>query len=100
MAQQTLDQRFANGPPSRGEGESHRRMTSNEHRFILWGIKEGWSAPVFDAGDIDAAHGEKPTGPFVHLSGDALAGFADAQCHRERPVAFPLDKRIDLLLQR
>lgn len=44
MAQQTLDQRFANGPPSRGEGESHRRMTSNEHRFILWGIKEGWSA--------------------------------------------------------
>lgn len=44
MAQQTLDQRFANGPPSRGEGESHRRMTSTEHRYILWGIKEGWSA--------------------------------------------------------
>ena len=44
MAQPTLDDRFKKGSPTRAENESHGWMTSNERRFILWGIKEGWSA--------------------------------------------------------
>jgi hypothetical protein len=44
MAQPTLDERFKKGPPTRAEGESHGWMIANERRFILWGLKEGWSA--------------------------------------------------------
>ena len=44
MGQETLDERFADGAPTRGERQRHGWMTSNEQRFILWGLKEGWSA--------------------------------------------------------
>ena len=44
MPQQTLEERFRHAPPTRGAFEKHRWMVSEEQRFVLWGIKEGWSA--------------------------------------------------------
>ncbi len=44
MAQLTLDERFRNDPPTRGGDDYHRWMTADERRFVLWGIKEEWSA--------------------------------------------------------
>ena len=44
MPKPTLDERFRKGPPTRSADEHHRWMTSDERRFILWGLKEGWSA--------------------------------------------------------
>ena len=45
MAQLTLDDRFQRGPPTRSSEDSHKWMSSEERRFVLWGLKEGWSAP-------------------------------------------------------
>ena len=44
MAQLTLDERYRKGAPARKRQDRHTWMTSDERRFILWGIKEGWSA--------------------------------------------------------
>ena len=44
MAQPTLDERFRLEPPTRGSDDYHRWMTADERRFVLWGIKEDWSA--------------------------------------------------------
>ena len=44
MTQPTLDERFRKGPPIRGSEERRKWMTSDERRFLLWGLKEGWSA--------------------------------------------------------
>ena len=43
MVGKTLDERFREGPPSRGEDSSRARMGIEEKRFVLWGLKEGWS---------------------------------------------------------
>lgn len=44
MASKTLDERFRDGPPSRGAGSSRARMGVEEKRFVLWGLKEGWNS--------------------------------------------------------
>lgn len=44
MSQPTLAERFREGPPTRGPEERHTRLTAEEHRFILWGLQERWSA--------------------------------------------------------
>ncbi|MDA1189438.1 MAG: helix-turn-helix domain containing protein [Chloroflexi bacterium] len=44
MPQQTLDERFQNGPPTRSESKRNSWLNAEERRFILWGLKEGWSA--------------------------------------------------------
>lgn len=44
MTQPSLDERYRDRPPTRASQDQHRWMTSDEHRFVLWGLKEGWSA--------------------------------------------------------
>jgi len=44
MPRPTLDDSFRSGPPRRSPEEYHGWMTAEECRFILWGLKEGWSA--------------------------------------------------------
>ena len=44
MTQPTLDERFAKKQPRRRTQDRQGWMTSNERRFVLWGLKEGWSA--------------------------------------------------------
>ncbi len=44
MVGKTLDERFREGPPSRGENSSRAHMGVEEKRFVLWGLKEGWSS--------------------------------------------------------
>jgi hypothetical protein len=44
MGQPTLDERFRKAYPTRPEDERQKWMTSAEQRFVLWGLKEGWSA--------------------------------------------------------
>ncbi len=44
MPQPTIDERFREGPPTRGAQDRHKWMNSDERRFVLWGLKEGWSA--------------------------------------------------------
>ena len=44
MPQSTLDERFKDGPPSRGAEERRRWLTAEERRFVLWGFKEKWPA--------------------------------------------------------
>lgn len=44
MPQQTLDERFLGGAPTRGPGELRRWMNAEEKRFVLWGLKEEWSS--------------------------------------------------------
>ena len=44
MVSKTLDERFRDGPPSRGGGSSRARMGVEEKRFVLWGLKEGWNS--------------------------------------------------------
>lgn len=44
MVGKTLDERFRDGPPSRGAGSSRARMGVEEKRFVLWGLKEGWNS--------------------------------------------------------
>ena len=44
MAQKTFDERFRLTPPTRSPQDRHAWMTSEERRFILWGVKEAWPA--------------------------------------------------------
>ena len=44
MPRPTLDDSFRTGPPRRSPEEYHGWMTAEERRFILWGLKEHWSA--------------------------------------------------------
>ena len=44
MPRPTLDDSFRSGPPRRSPEEYHGWMTAEECRFILWGLKERWSA--------------------------------------------------------
>ncbi|MDP2949461.1 MAG: hypothetical protein Q8P22_07975 [Chloroflexota bacterium] len=40
----TLDERFRDGPPTREPADAHAWLSAEERRFILWGLKERWSA--------------------------------------------------------
>ncbi|MDP2949457.1 MAG: helix-turn-helix domain-containing protein [Chloroflexota bacterium] len=40
----TLDERFKGGPPTREPADAHAWLSAEERRFILWGLKEQWSA--------------------------------------------------------
>ena len=40
----TLDERFSAGPPTREPADAHAWLSAEERRFILWGLKEQWSA--------------------------------------------------------
>ena len=44
MPKPTLDESFAQNPPSRGPDQRHSWLTAGERRFILWGLKERWPA--------------------------------------------------------
>ena len=44
MARPTLDERFYDSYPTRGADEYHAWLNAEEQRFILWGLKEKWSA--------------------------------------------------------
>ncbi len=44
MAQPTLDERFRDGPPTRSAEDQHAWLNAQEQRFILWALKESWSA--------------------------------------------------------
>ena len=44
MPRPTLDETFRSGPPQRTPEEYHGWLTGEERRFILWGLKERWSA--------------------------------------------------------
>ena len=44
MPRPTLDDSFRSGPPRPSPEEYHGWMTAEECRFILWGLKERWSA--------------------------------------------------------
>lgn len=45
MAQLTLDERFRDKFPNREPDDHHAWLNAEEQRFILWGLKESWSAP-------------------------------------------------------
>ena len=44
MPQPTLNERFRDGPPGRRPEDKHAWLNAEEQRFILWGLKERWSA--------------------------------------------------------
>ncbi len=44
MPQLTLSERFRDGPPGRRSEDHHAWLNAEERRFILWGLKERWSA--------------------------------------------------------
>ena len=44
MPQPTLSERFRDGPPGRRPEDHHAWLNAEEQRFILWGLKERWSA--------------------------------------------------------
>ena len=44
MPRPTLDERFRGNPPARGPEDRHNWLTAEEERFILWGLRERWSA--------------------------------------------------------
>lgn len=44
MAEPTLNELFRNNPPKRSPEDSHAWLNAEEQRFILWGLKDGWSA--------------------------------------------------------
>ena len=44
MAEPTLNERFRGNPPKRGPEDNHAWLGAEEQRFILWGLKESWSA--------------------------------------------------------
>jgi hypothetical protein len=44
MPQLTLDERFRDRPPKRSAADRHAWLSSEERRFILWGLRERWSA--------------------------------------------------------
>ena len=39
-----LDDRYRHKKPTRSPEDRHARLTSDEHRFILWALRERWSA--------------------------------------------------------
>ena len=44
MTQPTLDDRFRDNPPTREAEDTHAWLNAEEQRFILWGLREHWSA--------------------------------------------------------
>ena len=44
MPQPTLDERFRDKPHTRAPEDRRAWLGAEEHRFILWGLKERWSA--------------------------------------------------------
>ena len=44
VAEPTLNERFRGNPPKRVPEDSHAWLEAEEGRFILWGLKESWSA--------------------------------------------------------
>lgn len=44
VAEPTLNERFRGNPPKRGPEDSHAWLGAEEQRFILWGLRESWSA--------------------------------------------------------
>ncbi len=44
MPQPTLDERFRDGAPTRSDEDAHAWLNAEEERFILWALKERWSA--------------------------------------------------------
>ena len=44
MPQLTLDERFADSPPTRCPEDEHAWLNAEEKRYVLWGLKEHWSA--------------------------------------------------------
>ena len=44
MPQPTLDERFREGSPTRSAQDAHAWLNAEEERFILWALKERWSA--------------------------------------------------------
>ncbi len=44
MPQPTLDERFREGAPTRSAQDAHAWLNAEEERFILWALKERWSA--------------------------------------------------------
>ena len=44
MPLQTLDERFRGGPPTRRPADQHAWLNAEERRFILWALRERWSA--------------------------------------------------------
>ena len=44
MPQPTLDERFRDTPHTRAAEDRHAWLSAEEQRFILWGLKERWSA--------------------------------------------------------
>ena len=44
MAQPTLEERFKEGPPTRSPENRLAWLSAEEQRFILWGLREQWSA--------------------------------------------------------
>ena len=44
MAEPTLNERFRGNPPKRGPEDNHAWLGAEEQRYILWGLRENWSA--------------------------------------------------------
>ena len=44
MPSLTLDERFREGAPTRSAQDAHAWLNAEEERFILWALKERWSA--------------------------------------------------------
>ncbi len=44
MPQLTLDERFKEGAPTRSAADLHAWLNAEEQRFILWALRERWSA--------------------------------------------------------
>lgn len=44
MTEPTLNERFRGTAPKRGAEDSHAWLGAEEQRYILWGLKESWSA--------------------------------------------------------
>ena len=56
MPKSTLDQLFGEGYPNRAPAQHHSRLTAQERRFILWGLKERWPATrIADALGVNEA---------------------------------------------
>ena len=44
MPQPTLDERFGEGAPTRSAQDVHAWLNAEQERFIVWALKEHWSA--------------------------------------------------------
>jgi hypothetical protein len=44
MPQPTLEERFREGAPTRSAQDAHAWLNAEEERFIVWALKERWSA--------------------------------------------------------